>query len=44
MCGNVKHDLKLSDRVYDCPVCGAVIDRDYNAAVNLKNCEKFVVA
>lgn len=44
VCGNVKHDLKLSDRVYDCPVCGAVIDRDYNAAVNLKNCDKFAVA
>jgi putative transposase len=34
-CGNVKHDLKLSDRVYKCDVCGAVIDRDYNAAINL---------
>jgi putative transposase len=34
-CGNVKHDLKLSDRVYKCDVCGVVIDRDYNAAINL---------
>ena len=34
-CGNVKHDLKLSDRTYKCDVCGAVIDRDYNAAINL---------
>lgn len=34
-CGSVKRDLKLSDRTYRCDVCGAVIDRDYNAAVNL---------
>ena len=34
-CGNVKHDLKLSDRTYICSCCGAVIDRDYNAAINL---------
>ena len=34
-CGNIKHDLKLSDRTYICENCGAVIDRDYNAAINL---------
>lgn len=34
-CGNVKHDLTLRERVYKCDVCGAVIDRDYNAAINL---------
>ena len=34
-CGNIKRDLKLSDRLYKCDVCGAVIDRDYNAAINL---------
>ena len=34
-CGNIKHDLKLSDRTYVCEHCGAVIDRDYNAAINL---------
>lgn len=34
-CGGIKHDLKLSDRVYRCESCGAVIDRDYNAAINL---------
>ncbi len=28
-CGNVKSDLKLSDRVYHCGACGAVIDRDF---------------
>jgi len=35
-CGYVKHDLKLSDRTYKCPECGLVIDRDLNAAINLK--------
>ncbi|QNM14564.1 RNA-guided endonuclease InsQ/TnpB family protein [Fusobacterium hominis] len=34
-CGSIKKDLKLKDRVYRCPHCGAVIDRDYNAALNL---------
>ena len=35
VCGNVKHDLKLKDRTYLCEKCGAVIDRDYNASLNL---------
>ena len=43
-CGHVKRDLKLSDRVYVCSECGLVIDRDYNAAINLMNCEKFATA
>lgn len=34
-CGCIKSDLKLSDRIYICNECGLVIDRDYNAAVNL---------
>ena len=34
-CGNIKKDLKLSDRIYRCE-CGNVIDRDYQAALNLK--------
>ena len=34
-CGNIKKDLKLSDRIYKCD-CGNVIDRDYQAALNLK--------
>ena len=36
-CGHIKKDLKLSDRVYVCPVCGAKLDRDLNAAINLAN-------
>lgn len=34
-CGCIKEDLKLSDRTYKCECCGLVIDRDYNAAINL---------
>ena len=34
-CGNIKKDLKLSDRIYKCD-CGNVIDRDFQAALNLK--------
>ncbi len=39
-CGNIKRDLKLKDRVYECTECGLVIDRDYNAALNLRSCMK----
>jgi len=35
-CGYIKKDLKLSDRTYICPECGLVIDRDYNASINLE--------
>lgn len=34
-CGVIKKDLKLSDRIYRCD-CGNVIDRDYQASLNLK--------
>lgn len=34
-CGDVKADLTLADRVFECDACGLVIDRDLNAAVNL---------
>lgn len=34
-CGNIKKDLKLSNRIYKCE-CGNIIDRDYQASLNLK--------
>lgn len=34
-CGSIKKDLKLSDRIYKCE-CENIIDRDYQAALNLK--------
>lgn len=36
-CGCVKPTLKLKQRVYKCDECGLMIDRDYNAAINLMN-------
>lgn len=35
VCGNIRQDLKLSDRTYRCDNCGAMLDRDYNASLNL---------
>ncbi len=43
-CGHIKHDLKLSDRIYICPECGNIIDRDYQAALNLRDVKKYKVA
>lgn len=34
-CGMINKDLKLSDRIYRCD-CGNVIDRDFQASLNLK--------
>ena len=34
-CGSIKKDLKLTDRIYKCD-CGNIIDRDYQASLNLK--------
>ena len=36
-CGNIKKDLKLSDRIYKCNKCDIVIDRDLNAALNIRD-------
>ena len=36
ICGHVKKELNLSERMYVCPVCGNIIDRDFQAALNLK--------
>lgn len=35
-CGYVYRDLKLSDRIWTCPECGSVNDRDLLAANNIK--------
>ena len=36
-CGHKRGDLTLRDRTYRCQACGAVIDRDLNAAINIRN-------
>ena len=40
-CGYVKKDLKLSEREYDCPNCHSHIDRDYQAALNIRDCTDY---
>ena len=42
-CGQKKTDLKLSDRVYKCD-CGNIIDRDYQASLNIRDCKIYKVA
>ena len=42
-CGAVKKDLKLSDRMFKCS-CGYVEDRDFNAALNLRDAITYEVA
>jgi putative transposase len=38
-CGHIKPKLSLSVRTYICEACGCVIDRDYNASINLSRYE-----
>ena len=39
-CGS-RRSIKLSERIYKCPVCGLEIDRDLNASINLKHYREF---
>jgi len=36
-CGNINRELKLSDRVWTCPCCQRTVERDFNAAINIKD-------
>lgn len=36
-CGNINKDLKLSDRMWTCKKCTTILDRDINAAKNIKD-------
>lgn len=36
-CGTKKKELNLSERTYQCSSCGLEIDRDVNAAINLRH-------
>jgi putative transposase len=42
-CNYKNNDLKLKDRIFICPNCGLVIDRDLNAAINLLNCKDYTI-
>lgn len=42
-CGQIKKDLKLSDRIYKCD-CGYTRDRDLNASLNLRDATIYEIA
>ena len=42
-CGAIKKDLKLSDRIFKCD-CGYSEDRDFNAALNLRDATTYEIA
>lgn len=43
-CGHIKADLKLSERIYICSECGNRMDRDVNAALNLRDAKEYTIA
>lgn len=36
-CGHIKKEISLKERIFICEHCGLTIDRDFNAAINIKN-------
>lgn len=42
-CGNIKKNLKFSDRIYRCS-CGYIADRDFNASLNLRDTITYDIA
>ncbi len=43
-CGEIKKDLKLKDRVYECEQCNHTIDGDFNASLNLRNVKEYKIS
>jgi len=37
VCGTINKELTLKDRKWACKACGSVLDRDVNAAINIKS-------
>ena len=42
-CGYINKELKLYHRTYECPICGYVEDRDYNASLNLRDMNEYKI-
>ena len=42
-CGTKKVKLSLSERIFKCEACGAELDRDFNASLNLKLAKEYTV-
>lgn len=40
-CGYLKHNLTLKERIYVCPCCNYHADRDYNAALNIRDTNEY---
>lgn len=36
-CGKINEQLKVGEKEWTCPNCGQVLDRDYNASLNIKD-------
>lgn len=43
-CGVINDNLELSDRVWECPTCGSIHNRDYNASINIKEAGQSLLA
>ncbi|MGL5051621.1 MAG: RNA-guided endonuclease InsQ/TnpB family protein, partial [Fusobacteriaceae bacterium] len=44
ICGNIKTELALSERVYKCERCNSEIDRDLNASINIREAGRTLLA
>lgn len=40
-CGFIHKELGLNDREWTCSECGSIINRDYNASLNLRDAKKY---
>ena len=36
-CGNVNEKLNLTNRIYNCTICGSSLKRDHNSCINILN-------
>ena len=42
-CGNINKLLTLNDREWVCIECGSILDRDYNASLNLRDTDNYKI-